>query len=163
MTETSSLTPIGNPELLTLGARQRKELGHRLRKLRTGHGLSAAHVASEVLGTATSTLTRIERGETLRLRRATVESIARHLGQNLEGLLVHDDGKAPRGSRHSASSSVAGPAVAAKPVPEARPVASIAPEFIGSEGEDLRHDPEGWTSTRAHAPRYAHARSKSSR
>jgi transcriptional regulator with XRE-family HTH domain len=129
-------TPI---TLAQFNDEQRCQLGQRLRELRQAKGWSANEAARTALGLGENrhaAITRIERGESIpsdeRLLKLTTA-----YGITLHALLgsVGDD----------KSASDPTDAVPAK-------------DFVSTEGEDLRHDREGWTSTRAHAPRFTRHR-----
>lgn len=126
--------------ILDLDATALQQLGQRLRELRLAAKLSADAAAAQALGYAHghSTVLRIERGASPRVKTDTVERLAAVYGTTLDAVLAGAP-TAGNGVNGRASNST-----------QAEPV----PEHVSTEGEDMRHDPLGWTSTRARAARY---------
>jgi transcriptional regulator with XRE-family HTH domain len=138
---TAQLTSQSNqtPDSSLLSDEYRQQLGQRLRELRQSKGWSADTVAVKVLGLGPkrhAAVTRIERGET-KVRPDQLEKLAAAYEKPLAELLQPENLGSPKAPASLETSAV-----------------DETLDQVSTEGEDQRHDREGWTSTRAHAPRF---------
>jgi transcriptional regulator with XRE-family HTH domain len=137
---------VRSDNVLNLDEPVRKLLGARLREQRLARRLSAGHVATLALGLTQrhSSVLRLEQGQSPHPKQENLVKLAAFYGVTLEVLLDV-----------SAQSAYRSPvAQAPLAVGNGNGADAQTATQTATEGEDLRHDPQGWTSSRARAPRY---------